>query len=762
MTTFYAHSGSKKWPECSDWQCLREHLIGVAKLARKFAEAACPDNPQLAEAAYAAGLLHDLGKYRIEFQEYLQGLRSKGDPLTYHKQAGAAKAQEAKNPSIAFAIGGHHGGLPDKTEMQTAVKGPHGITVANAVWSKAENDCSVLQGLIIPPLSIRNDPADYLRVDLLTRLLFSCLVDADWADTGDHVRRVKQLPPEPKPPDLDPDKHFQHVKKYIAERANRPLEPEVKKARADVLAACLASAEMLPGLFSLTVPTGGGKTLASLAFALKHAALHGLVRIIYVAPYMTILEQNADVIRAALGIGSHDPYVFEHYSLAEPPDDSLPKKDREEDRQETSLSAAVRRAENWDAPFIITTNVQFFESLFSNKPGRCRKLHNIARSVIILDECQTLPPGLAAPTCGMLKQLTTDLGCTIVLCTATQPAFDHESLKPDERLAAREIIPEDLRQENDQNLFAQLKRVTVHWPKQGEVLDWPQVAKRMRQAKSALCVVNTKKAAREVFKELKNRDGAGVFHLSTGMCPQHRREKLAAIKSLLAVGAPCYVVSTQLIEAGVDVDFPFLMREIAPFESVIQAAGRCNREGKILGTGGSVLVFRSIEGQLPKSAWYKRGRDTLEQILSAKGDGPQIDDPEAIRDYFSRLYWGGNLDEGNIREKRARFQFKTIALGDESGRQPYRLINDPGEPVVVATWESHAQEIASLLRELSDRPRKAIFRQLGKFQVNLLPTQRLKSDHLLHEGPAGILVWDGKYDESTGIVDEQLDDVLVV
>jgi CRISPR-associated endonuclease/helicase Cas3 len=781
--TYYAHSGKDKQHR-RDWQLLSKHLQAVADGAGKRGlfptdpnppprlqavadgagkrGAAVGTFPSLTLLAAAAGWLHDLGKYRMEFQQYLQGLLSKGDPRTWHKQAGAATAAFANNLPLAFAICGHHGGLPDLTEMQEAVKGPHGKATADAVWPEAERDSSGLMGLVLPEVQIKREAEDCLRADLLVRILFSCLVDADWADTGDHERQVRGLPPEPRTPLLDPGEYFKRVEKHIAERAGRPLEPAVKKARADVLAACLEKAEQPPGLYSLTVPTGGGKTLASLGFALKHAKKHDLRRIIYVAPYMTILEQNGDVIREALGVGPNDPFVFEHYSLAEPPADPNPKNDKEEDPEETSVSSAVRRAENWDAPVVVTTNVQFFESLFSNKPGRCRKLHNIARSVIILDECQTLPPGLAAPTCGMLKQVTRDLGSTVVLCTATQPAFDHGSLKSDERLTAEEIIPETLRKGDELDLFMRLKRAKVSWPKEGEVLDWPDVARLMLKEKSGLCVVNTKKAARAVFEELKLTGPAEVFHLSTGMCPQHRREKLANIKSLLVGGGPCYVVSTQLIEAGVDVDFPFLMREMGPFESVIQAAGRCNREGKLPNAGGRVVVFRSAEGGLPNSSWYRLGRDIVDQILRAKEGDLQIDEPEAIRDYFGRLYWGGELDAGRIQEKRTKFQFKTIALGEENGKHAYRLIDNPGEPVIVATWKPYAIEIASLLDKLAIRPRKALFRELGRFQVNLFPSQRVKSAHLLHQGPAKLWVWDGQYDELVGIVEEMLDDLLVV
>lgn len=728
MTNFFAHSTGLR--DFSDWQPLATHLLNVAELARQ--KAIETGWTLLPEAAFAAGLLHDLGKYRPEFQQYIRQLRAKGDPLTFHKQAGVAKAKESKLIPVAFAVYGHHGGIPDKSELEAGLKQP----AANVDWSIATADCLQLATLGSNSLDLSGP----FHADLLTRLLFSCLVDADWSDTGEFERQSKNLPADPKPMLLDPADRLGNVLQYIARRSASCKEEHIRRIRTSILDACLLAADCPAGLFSLTVPTGGGKTLAGLAFALKHAAKHGLRRVIYVAPYMSILEQNIDVIREALGIGPNALDLFEHYSLAEPPGD---------DDNETSRMAAARRAENWDSPFIVTTNVQFFESLFSNKPGRCRKLHNIARSVIILDECQTLPPGLVAPTCGMLKQVASELGSTIVLCTATQPAFNHSSLKPDERLDAREIIPANL------NLFGQLKRVHVTWPKQTDPrLSWSDVSKRMQAEPSGLCVVNTKKAARAVFDELKNLSTPGLFHLSTGMCPAHRREKLKEIRGRLAQGTPCYVVSTQLIEAGVDVDFPFLMRELAPLESIVQAAGRCNREGRMKGVGGHVLVFRSEESQMPPDRWYNAGRDTLETSFLSRGIEPQLDDPAVIRDYFSRLYHTGMLDSENVQSMRQKYQFKQIA-------QAYRLIDNNTEAVVVASWSSYRSEIETLLTELRAWPRKSVFRALARFQVNLFPHQRLRSAHLIHEEPSGILVWDGGYDEDAGIVEEMADAFII-
>ncbi|QDU21268.1 CRISPR-associated helicase Cas3' [Urbifossiella limnaea] len=737
--TFYAHSArdTAGRPAPALFQLLAEHLRSVAAAAR--ARAVATRMPGLAAHAAAAGLLHDLGKYRPGFQRYIHpDYPDPPLPDRLHKEAGAARAAAAKCGAVAFAIFGHHGGLPDLADLQSGFKSP--AADWQAVWAAAVADlpdlATALDGL--PPV-----PREF-AADLFARVLFACLVDADWADTTRHEQQTKGYSADPAPPPLAPEKRWKHVEAHLAGLAARPLEPHVKAARATVLAACLAAAEKPPGLFSLTVPTGGGKTLAALAFALKHAERNHLRRVIYVAPYTTILEQNADVIREALGVSRHDAAVLEHHSLAEPPGDA--------DTAETRREAAARRAENWDAPVVVTTNVQFFESLFSNKPGRCRKLHNVAGSVVVLDECQSLPPGLVAPTCGMLKQLTAPvgeggLGCTVVLCTATQPAFDHDLLKADERLTAEEIIP------GDANLFTSLKRVDVVWPKRDDPkLSWAEVAERMRDAGSALCVVNTKKAARAVFAELAAKRTPGAFHLSTGMCPQHRREKLAQVRGLLDAKAPCFVVSTQLIEAGVDVDFPFLMREMGPLESVIQAAGRCNREGKRPWAESKVVVFRSAEGTIP-GGWYTAGRDKLEQIIAANGDGPRVDDPDTITDYFRRLYFTGGpgaLDAPGVLELRRAWKFRAAA-------EAYKLIDDAGQPVVVRAWKSHEAEIAALLVELESAPRKSTYRALARFQVNLLPSKMAKLGHLYHEGPGKVLVWDGEYDEDAGIVEEMAD-----
>jgi CRISPR-associated endonuclease/helicase Cas3 len=345
----------------------------------------------------------------------------------------------------------------------------------------------------------------------------------------------------------------------------------------------------------------------------------------------------------------------------------------------------------------------------------------------------------------MLRQLRDDLGCSIVLCTATQPAFAHQCLHDvnhDFRLDAQEIIPEG------QDLFKALKRVRLDWPARGERLSWAEVAGQMGAASAALCVVNTKKAARDLFTEL-TKSQLAAYHLSTSMCPAHRLEVLATVKRRLNSKQPVYLVSTQLIEAGVDIDFPALFREMAPLESIIQAAGRCNREGLIPDAGGRVTVFRSEEGKIP-GGWYALGRDVLETEFLAFGHVPRVDSAADIRNYFQHLYWKRSLDPHNLVGMRAGLNFESVA-------QTYKLIKDDTVPVVVATWESHTHEIERLLDIVRDRSVRANYRALAPFQVNMFRTE-------LANLPTGIavplcddadlLVWRGAYDEQLGRLSE--------
>lgn len=767
---YFAHSHpDRKTPPPQGWQLLQQHLMAVAGIAGERAAKALPEKGEFVEGVRVAAWLHDVGKYRPEFQQMLLGQRGKGE-ATRHKQAGAAWAADSLRLDIAFAIAGHHGGLPDKTDLKSLVAGPGGRDVVQQVRQLAIDECPEI-AKPLPKWTGSNDPFD---LDVWVRLLFSCLVDGDWLDTGAHERTAKGQPQLSQPVELSPERSailLSRVREYIAQRAAQcrnenanvtvPADRHVPTIRGEILDAALTAAEMVPGLFSMTVPTGGGKTLAALAFALAHAQTHGLRRVIYVAPYLSILEQNAREIRRAL-LAEFDSadvdLVFEHHSLAEPPGGK--------DVDESQSEAIARQAENWSAPFVITTNVQFFESLFSNQPGQCRKLHNIARSVVILDECQTLPPGLIEPTCSMLKGIAALAGTSIVLCTATQPAWLKREDWDKGLENVREIVPDEL------NLFDRLKRVSVEWPRCDRLrLDWPDVAARMLDQRAALCIVNTKKAARAVFEQLREKGSRAPFHLSTAMCPAHRLEVLDEVRRRLKAGKRCHLVSTQLIEAGVDVNFPLVLRELAPLEAIVQSAGRCNREGRMNGAdgspGGRVLVFRSVDGKLPRGdRWYEEGRDTLVNSFLNDGREPDITAPQDMREYFLRLYATGTLDSLDIESLREGWKFETIWKGDWDRKPPvgrYRLINDDTFPAIVATWGSiHRAFVEDLLDQRREAPSAKVFRELSRFQINLRHYEKTTLARQLVLDPSGVFVWRGKYDDALGLLPEDDDLDLIV
>ncbi len=758
--SFFAHTHDSQPQPGDKWQSLSAHLRNVAELAKQNACGVSKADGTLVNSAWIAGLLHDLGKYRPEFQQMLQGIPVQKEK-TFHKQAGAAKACELRNFPVAFAIAGHHGGLPNKTDVEALIVSSNGQPVAKQVWSEACSEIMELKSLA----PCEPQQMDMLQGDLLTRMIFSCLVDADWTDTGAHERHASGLPPEPAPAPFDAELWLDRLLQTLQAKAISCHETHVKDARREVLNACLDAAVLPHGVFSLTVPTGGGKTFASLAFALKHAATHKLRRVIYVAPYLTILEQNDTAIRAALGLPDDSASLFAHHSLAEPVSTNS--------TDAAQSDAASRRAENWDAPLIVTTSVQFFESLFSNKTSRCRKLQNIARSVIILDECQSLPPDLVAPTCGMLRQFATDWNTTIVLCTATQPAFNHDELATDERLSATEIIPPSA------GLFQRLKRVDLVWPNSMDpALEWTDVARQMARVSesaskshavspAALTVVNSRRAARELFTVLRERFDDGVFHLSTSMCPAHRSSVLAEVRQRLRERRRCFLVSTQLIEAGVDLDFPVVFRELAPLEAIIQAAGRCNREGALRNsaglTHGQVIVFRSRAAveeprrYFPPDRWYLAGRSTLENHFLNAERLPQIDSPADIHEYFTRLYHSGSLDKHEVQNSRRNFNFADVA-------DKYQLIKQDGTSVIAATWEPHRDLVDMLVKAVRRDPSRANFRALVPYQLNL----RAHELHKHHTSMAPISdridqpVWYGPYDSHLGLNPEAADSLLLV
>ncbi len=519
-----------------------------------------------------------------------------------------------------------------------------------------------------------------MQFSLFIRMLYSCLVDADFLDTevfmdsqrGQRRQGYRTLT----------ELEVVFFEKLGEMRKTAPTSP-VNRERELILNQCLRASQGDMGLFSLTVPTGGGKTLSSMAFALSHARKHGLKRVIYVIPYTSIIEQNATVFRAMLG----DDAVLEHHCNFEP--------DNEDHRSRLA-------AENWDAPIIVTTNVQFFESLFASRSSQCRKLHNVTGSVIILDEVQTLPAPFLLPCLEALRELAGMYRASIVLCSATQPAVQIRDDFPHGLEGVTEII------DNPDALATALKRT--------EVTVLPQVhdtelANRLNSYSQVLCIVNTRKHARALFQSLG--DSEDAFHLSALMCPVHRSLTLAEIRNRLQAGRACRVISTQLVEAGVDIDFPVVFRSVGGIDSIAQAAGRCNREGRL--KMGQVFVF-APEAAIP-AGHFRQTAQAAESVIRMH---PQdILSLAAIEDYFKLYYWtkGDALDDEGILAmlhagcQNGDFPFKTVA-------EKFRFIKDEMKPVVIP-FDDDARRLIKTL-DYCEKP-TSLSRLLQKYTVSIHP-----------------------------------------
>jgi len=670
--TFWAHTAEGRPP-----QPLREHLEAVAELAGEFAGAfGSRDWGRL------AGLWHDVGKYQPAFQERLRGATARVD----HGVVGAALGDPAgcmRALPLAFTIAGHHGGLPNlrsseqgRTPLESRLKPPGGGLPALVRLVPAD----IRERSVPPTPSLLERSADDPRVgrrraEMWTRFLYSCLVDADYLDTeAYHTGRTREELVGGFPPLAEFGRRLDAAIAKVAEHAPATA---VNRARARVLADCRGAAAEPPGLFTLTVPTGGGKTLSAMAFALRHAEAHALRRVIVVIPYTSVIEQNARIYRDALG----EANVIEHHSSLDP--------DRETERNRLA-------SENWDAPVIVTTSVQFFESLFADRPSRCRKLHNIARSVIVLDEVQALPAGLLEPILEALQELVAGYGCSVVLSTATQPALAQRDAMPFGLAKVRAIVPDPSR------LAQTLRRTRVRWPApEAAPTDWGALAEKLRAHRQVLAVVHLRRDARELARLV---GGEDCYHLSALMCPRHRLDVLARVRDALGNDRPCRLISTQLVEAGVDLDFPVVYRALAGLDSVAQAAGRCNREGRA--DVGDVMVFRAPSP--PPSGTPRKG---VETVLSLLGESParvDIHDPEAFAEYFRRLYAKEETDARGIQPQREAFNFaNTAAL--------FRIIEDGGTTPVVVPYADAAARVEACVAE----PSRRTFRALQPYLVNL-------------------------------------------
>lgn len=665
-------------------QPMAEHAAGCAARAQAFA-AAFGFGPE----GHAAGLFHDAGKYAPGFQARLHG----GAPYE-HSSAGmylfATRAETSKNPAdllLAYAIAGHHAGLPDTGSRADGEDGEGDDTFCSKMHRRARNpdDFAAYRTELgdLPPLrplplafSPEKDPYSY---QFLGRMLFSSLVDADFLDTEAFMADT--------PPGRDTGEAFpvlrERFDRYMQRYAG--AEGPLARHREKVLADCRRAALDGRGMFRLTVPTGGGKTLSSMAFALNHLLAHGMKRIVYVIPYVSIIRQTVGIFEEIFG----ERNVLGHYATA---DFGSGDGDRR--------TPAELAAENWDKPVIVTTNVRFFESLHANRPSDCRKLHNLADSVLIFDEAQMLPPGLLRPCLRAIAELVKHYGCTAVLCTATQPALS--GLLSESGITAREICPDAAA------AYPAFARARYRFL--GRCAD-DTVCERLRQVGSVLCVMNTRAGVRAYYEKLR---GDGVFHLSTYMTPAHLGRAISTIRGRLARGERCVVLSTSLIEAGVDVDFPTVFREMAGLDSIIQAGGRCNREGKRRADDSVVFVFTREN----PSARFSEAAAITERICEFYAD---VSLPDAITAYFERLYAvrpsdvTDKLDERNIlpligqkEPGRRGLYYKEIAAR-------FRYIAKEQRQILIPGPEN--ADICAALR--NGRPTRALLRRAGRDAVSV-------------------------------------------
>lgn len=732
------------------WEPLVQHLAEVAERAQAFAKAwGAHDWAQL------AGIWHDLGKYSEEFQGYLrkvggneavmedQSVPGKVD----HSTAGSRVAVERLKELgllLAYPIAGHHGGLPNWDDefghsglrfrldpKERSIPSIEGKVPAEHLRFDAATLQRILEKLPQPKRldGKVDDVAMAFRLAFWTRMLFSSLVDADFLATEAFMNPEQAAA---RPQEVPAITRMEEILlAYLKGKMAQADDTPVNRVRREILDACLAGAQQAPGFFSLAVPTGGGKTLSGLAFALRHARIHGLRRVVMAVPFTSIIEQNAEVYRRVFEeLG--DEAVLEHHSNLGP-------------EKETFQSRLA--SENWDASLVVTTNVQLFESLFANRTSPCRKLHRLARSVIVLDEAQTIPVELLQPTLAALRELVEVYGCTVVLCSATQPAIAYRPPAPGDPVGfpigikgVREIMPPE------SDLHSKLRRAWIAWV--GERSDEGVVSDLLAQ-KQVLCVVNSRPHAAKLFTAVCAEAGKGAFHLSTRMCAAHRSEVIGKIRQRLAEGKTCRVVSTQLIEAGVDVDFPVVYRALAGLDSITQAAGRCNREGRR--ETGDVFVF-DPEAKIP-AGYLRHTADTTRELLAKFSD--DLASPEAVRAYFEMHYWkkSDDWDKKRIGEcfrmtgAQLLFQFKECA-----GR--FRMIEDGGKPVLVP----YGKEGKILTEKILDGvpPNRMVYRLVQRFTVSVRAheLERLLAAGAVTSTADGMLVLAGprSYDSDLGLL----------
>jgi len=707
IKNYFAHS--IEFSDTTTWQPLSEHLENVAKRSEKFAAIFNADS-----WGRLLGENHDLGKGTQVWQAYIRFANNITDEFSpfydghpNHAFIGAkwlfTHSQEA-GKLLSYCLSGHHGGLTNwNNSLQQSLAQPHPeITIPHVAPNFQKN-------LPIPLVTERLG----FQLQFFTRMLFSCLVDADYLDTEAFLNMEKSTNRSTYTSFTTLHDTFWQNFATLREKADQTTT--VNQQREFVLNDCLQAAEMNPGIFSLTVPTGGGKTLASLAFALSHAKKHKKQRIIYVIPFTSIIEQNAKVFRDILG----DNAVLEHHCNFLPDDSDW---------------QARLASENWDASIIVTTNVQFFDSFYANKPSKCRKLHNVANSIIIFDEIQAIPVEKLKPCIEVIRELSSGYGVTSVLCTATQPAITF-SESFESGLNVTEII-QDIPQ-----LFSKLKRTEEIFIGEHSEQD---IANQLLEHQQVLCIVNTRQQALDIYNALPA--STDNIHLSALMYPNHRSQILKEIRERLKSknNQPCRVVSTQLIEAGVDVDFPSVFRAITGIDSIAQAAGRCNRNGK------SKIPCKVSIFALPKESecsFFRLATQSSLKLLQPFAG--RLTEPECIHEYFTDYFWKNEqrMDIDGILKKcneaqSLNIQFKDIAK--------FRMIQSATKPVIIALEEDAIDLVNSLEFAMHKR---SIFRKLQKFSVQVYPYQLHEIKDWLESPEPGIWVLRSQklYSKVTGL-----------
>lgn len=704
MTEYFGHT--KDGVEKHGWQKLEDHLTNVSELAGHFCGEF--DSQQWGEVA---GILHDLGKYSQKFQEYLV----KENKFARGPDHSSAGAQFAMNNKIAFAkiiayvVSGHHSGLLDGNSSHTCLEDRLKKDIPQyCVPDFIKDFCN---GLKLPPMEwFKNRERLPFQLFAFVHMLFSSLVDADYLDTEAYMdpERAKARNENA----ITLENGFAVMENHLQNLRQKADEKPINKIRNTILQMCLDKAECKPGLFSLTVPTGGGKTISSLAFAMKHAKKFNKKRVIYSIPFTSIIEQNAGVFRDIFG----GDFVLEHHCNVNVKQQSEVEVDGDDIYDKSRLAT-----ENWDAPLIVTTNVQLLESLFSNKTSKCRKLHNIANSVIILDEAQSIPFGLLRPTLEMLRELTVSYGCSIVFCTATQPSISNDNL------GAQTILEEEICEitNNTQQLFDDLKRVEIE---NIDKVNDEELVQKLESYNQVLCIVNTKKHAQKIFQELSS-IAEGVFHLSASMIPMHRTEVLNDIKECLELNKSCRVISTQVIEAGVDIDFPIVFRAIAGIDSIAQAAGRCNREG-FLGTG-KVFVFIP-EAKLP-AGHFSQSADCAQMVMRKYSD---LLSPEAVTEYFDEYIWSkgkAKLDDKNILKDIDMGGGQTIQMPFATIASNYQLIEDVSVSIIIPRDNEQCHKILRDVRAIGLKRYSARALQPYTIGLRINEASKLLVDGLIEE-----------------------------